>query len=187
MFPKEKGMTVWLTGLPCAGKTTLGRAITERLKAAGEKVEFLDGDTIRNELWRDLGFTKADREDNIRRIGFVAELLARNGIVAVVSAISPYRAAREEVQHKSSRFLEVYVNAPVEVCAQRDVKGMYEKARRGELRGFTGVNDPYEPPLQPAVECRTDRETLEESVDRVLAAITESRERTRADSATRPL
>ena len=165
-------MTVWLTGLPCAGKTTLGLALTERLKASGFKAEFLDGDTIRRELWRDLGYSRTDREENVRRFGFVAELLGRNGVIAVVSAVSPYRASRERVRRASTRFLEVYVNAPLAVCEQRDVKGMYQRARAGELTGFTGVDDPYEAPLDPEVECRTDVETVEESVAKILARVT---------------
>jgi adenylyl-sulfate kinase len=164
-------MTVWLTGLPCAGKTTLGLALTERLRALGLRAEFLDGDVIRRELWRDLGFTKADRDENIRRFGFVAELLARNGVIAVVSAVSPYRASRDKVRSVSTRFLEVYVNAPLAVCERRDVKGMYQRARSGGLPGFTGVDDPYEAPLDPEVECRTEVETIEESVEKILAKI----------------
>ncbi len=161
-------MTVWLTGLPCAGKTTLGLALTARLRARGLQAEFLDGDVIRRELWRDLGFRKMDREENIRRLGFVAGLLARNGVIAVVSAVSPYRASRDSVRRQSSRFLEVYVNAPLAVCERRDVKGMYHQARAGQLPGFTGVDDPYEAPLHPEVECRTDLETIEESVGKIL-------------------
>jgi adenylyl-sulfate kinase len=163
-------MTVWLTGLPCSGKTTLGLAIVERLRALGHKTEFLDGDVLRQALWKDLGFTKLDREENIHRIGFIAELLARHDIVAVVSAVSPYRAAREEVRRRCGRFLEVYVNAPLAVCEHRDVKGMYRKARRGELAGFTGIDDPYEPPLSAEVECHTDRESVAESAEKVLRA-----------------
>ena len=164
-------MTVWLTGLPCSGKTTLGLALIERIRARGWRVEFLDGDVIRHELWRDLGFSKTDREENIRRLGFVAGLLERHGIMVVVSAVSPYRAARDRVRSSLDGFVEVWVNAPLEVCEERDVKGMYRKARNGALAGFTGVDDPYEPPLQPEVECRTDRETIEESVGKILAAI----------------
>ena len=164
-------MTVWLTGLPCSGKTTLGLALVDRLRAAGRKTEFLDGDVLRQALWRDLGFSKADREENIRRIGFIAELLARNGIVAVVSAVSPYSAAREEVRRKCGTFVEVFVNAPLSVCEHRDVKGMYGRARRGELAAFTGVSDPYEAPLAPEVECHTDTESVEESVEKVLRAL----------------
>lgn len=164
-------MTVWLTGLPCSGKTTLGLAVTGRLKASGWKAEFLDGDVVRRELWRELAFSKADREENVRRFGFLAGLLSRHGIVAVVSAVSPYRVSRDLVRGDSTRFLEVYVNAPLAVCEQRDGKGMYRKARAGELPGFTGVADPYEPPLNPEVECRTDLETVEESVAKIMQTV----------------
>ena len=164
-------MTVWLTGLPCSGKTTLGLSVTGRLKAAGCQAEFLDGDVVRRELWRELAFSKADREENVRRLGFLAGLLARQGIVAVVSAVSPYRASRDLVRGDSTQFLEVYVNAPLAVCEQRDVKGMYRKARSGELPGFTGVADPYEPPLHPEIECRTNLETVEESVAKIMQAV----------------
>src|ERR1700722_11864213 len=164
-------MTVWLTGLPCSGKTTLGLAVTGRLKASGWKAEFLDGDVVRRELWRELAFSKADREENVRRFGFLAGLLSRHGIVAVVSAVSPYRISRDLVRGDSQQFLEVYVNAPLAVCEQRDVKGMYRKARSGELPGFTGVASPYEAPLHPEVECRTDLETVEQSVAKIMTAI----------------
>jgi adenylyl-sulfate kinase len=164
-------MTVWLTGLPCSGKTTLGRAVAERLKASGRKTEFLDGDVVRRELWRELTFSKADRQENVRRFGFLAGLLSRHGIVAVVSAVSPYRTSRDLVRRESTQFLEVYVNAPLETCEQRDVKGMYRRARSGELPGFTGVADPYEAPLHPEVECRTDLETIEESVAKIMLAV----------------
>jgi adenylyl-sulfate kinase len=164
-------MTVWLTGLPCSGKTTLGLAVTERLKEYGWKAEFLDGDVVRRELWRELAFSKADREENVRRFGFLAALLSRHGIVAVVSAVSPYRSSRDLVRRESSQFLEVYVNAPLSTCEQRDVKGMYRKARSGELPGFTGVASPYEAPLQPEVECRTDLETVDECVAKIITAV----------------
>jgi adenylyl-sulfate kinase len=182
-------MIVWLTGLPCSGKTTLGLALTGGLRARGRQSEFLDGDVIRRELWSDLGFGKADREENIRRLGFVAALLARNGVVAVVSAVSPYRAARDRIRRESTEFLEVYVNAPLAVCEERDVKGMYRRARAGDLPGFTGVGDPYEAPLEPEVECRTDVESIEESVGKILeqveARLTQAR-LTQARTATRP-
>jgi adenylyl-sulfate kinase len=160
-------MIVWLTGLPCSGKTTLGLALTDRLRSRGWRAEFLDGDVIRRELWRDLGFSKSDREENIRRFGFVAMLLARHGVIVVVSAVSPYRAARDQVRRDFPEFLEVYVNAPLAVCEQRDVKGMYQRARAGSLPGFTGVDDPYEPPGDAEVECRTDLESVEESVSKI--------------------
>jgi adenylylsulfate kinase len=131
----------------------------------------LDGDEIRTSISRGLGFSRADRDENIRRIGYVAHLLSRNGIITLVSAISPYRAVREEVRTSIGAFLEVYVNAPLEVCEARDPKGLYRRAHAGELKGFTGIDDPYEAPLAPEVECRTDRETVQESVNKVIAAI----------------
>lgn len=166
--PKLPGLTVWFTGLSAAGKTTLNDAVRERLLANGYPVESLDGDVLRQNLWKDLGFSKADRDENIRRIGFVAELLSRNGIIVLVSAISPYRAVRDEVRIRIGNFVEVYVNAPLEVCEKRDRKGLYGRARAGQLHGFTGVDDPYEPPLQPEIECHTDRETIAESVDKII-------------------
>lgn len=165
---RPRGLTVWFTGLSAAGKTTLNDAVRERLRASGYGVESLDGDVLRQNLWKDLGFSKQDRDENIRRIGFVAELLSRNGIIVLVSAISPYRAVRDEVRKRIGNFVEVYVNAPLEVCERRDHKGLYTRARAGQLRGFTGVDDPYEPPLQPEIECHTDRETVAESVEKII-------------------
>jgi len=165
------GLTVWFTGLSGAGKSTLCRAVYERLWAKGLRVEMLDGDEMRRHLTSDLGFSRIDRDENIRRIGFVAEMLARNGVIALVSVISPYRTVRDEIRSKTVNFVEVYVNAPLEVCEARDPKGLYRKARAGEIRGFTGVDDPYEAPLRPEVECRTDLETVSESVGKILAAI----------------
>ena len=163
-----RGAVVWLTGLSSAGKSTIGEDLFDRLRLAGHKAEMLDGDIIRQRLCKDLGFTKQDRDENIRRIGFVAELLAKNGVIVIVAAVSPYRAARDEVRRRIANFVEVYVNAPLEVCEHRDVKGLYRKARAGDLHGFTGIDDPYEPPLQPEIECRTDLEPLEECVQRIL-------------------
>jgi adenylyl-sulfate kinase len=161
-------VVIWLTGLSSAGKTSIGCALLERLLATGRKVEMLDGDNVRRMLCRDLGFSRADRDENIRRIGFVAELLSRNGINVIVAAISPFRAARDEVRARIPNFVEVYVNAPLAVCEDRDVKGLYRKARAGDITHFTGVSDPYEPPLHPEVECRTDIETIDESVQHIL-------------------
>ena len=163
------GLTLWFTGLPSAGKTTLCEALNKRLKARGVAVEMLDGDAVRKHLSKGLGFSREDRDENIRRIGFVASLLARNGVIVLVSAISPYRSVRDEVRAMIGNFVEVYVNAPLEVCQSRDVKGLYGKARRGELQGLTGVDDPYEPPLAPEIECRTAEESIEACVDKVLA------------------
>lgn len=168
MFSDERGIAIWLTGLISAGKSTLGDRLLSRLRAAGRKVEILDGDMVRQTLCKDLGFTKEDRDENIRRIVFVAELLTRNGIVVIVSVISPYRAVRDQVRSRIPEFMEVYVNAPLEICERRDVKGLYRRARAGELRGVTGIDDPYEPPLRPEVECRTDVETIEQSVQKIL-------------------
>lgn len=162
------GATVWLTGLSSAGKSTLAEAVSQRLRDAGHRVELLDGDIVRRELSRGLGYSKADRDENIRRIGFVAELLTRHGVIVIVAAISPYRAVREEVRQRIGSFIEVYVNAPLELCEQRDRKGLYRKARAGEIQGMTGVDDPYEPPLAPEVECRTDQESVETSAERIV-------------------
>jgi adenylyl-sulfate kinase len=167
----NRGLAIWLTGLPSAGKTTLGQNVAQRLLGDGEPVELLDGDVLRSKIGRDLGFSRQDREDNLRRISFVADLLARNGITVVVAAISPYSALRREIREQLSPFLEVYVNAPLPVCEQRDVKGLYRRCRNGEIKGLTGVDDIYEPPLGPEVECRTDIETVEQSVGKIFAAI----------------
>lgn len=171
MAKHHRGVTIWFTGLSGAGKTTIRMAVEKELRDRGYKVEVLDGDIVRENLTKGLGFSKADRDENIRRIGFVANLLTRNGVVVLVSAISPYREIRDEVRSKIGEFVEVYVNAPLEVCEQRDVKGLYKKARAGEIKQFTGIDDPYEPPLTPDVECRTDQETLEESTHKVLATL----------------
>ena len=167
----QTGLTIWFTGLSSAGKTTLSHAVFERLWATGARVQILDGDEVRRHLSKDLGFSKEDRDENIRRIGFVAELLTRNGVIVLVSAISPYRAVRDELRARIGDFVEVYVNAPLAVCEERDVKGLYRRARSGELRAFTGVSDPYEAPLSPEIECRTDLEALKESVDKVLGYV----------------
>lgn len=164
-------LIVWFTGLSGAGKSTLCRGVYERLSAQGRRVEMLDGDEVRRHLTRDLGFSREDRDENIRRIGFVAEILARHGVIVLVSVISPYRAIREEMRAKARHFVEVYVNAPLAVCEGRDPKELYRRARAGEIRGFTGIDDPYERPLQPEVECFTDRETVAESLEKVLEAV----------------
>jgi len=162
------GLTVWLTGLSSAGKTTISHALREELLSRGHKVEWLDGDVVRRYPSKGLGYSKEDRDENIRRIGFVAELLTRNGVIVLVSAISPYRAVRDEMRARIGNFLEVYVDAPLTVCQQRDINGIYRRARAGEIHHVTGLDDPYEPPLQPDLVCHTDREPLSESVQRVL-------------------
>ncbi|MBZ8179807.1 adenylyl-sulfate kinase [Oscillatoria salina IIICB1] len=164
---KQRGVTIWFTGLSGAGKTTISKIVAERLREQGYKIEVLDGDVVRQNLSKGLGFSKADRDENIRRIGFVSHLLTRNGVIVIVSAISPYREIREEVRERIKDFVQVYVNAPLEVCEDRDVKGLYQRARAGEIKGFTGIDDPYEHPLHPDVECRTDLEDISESVAKV--------------------
>lgn len=164
----QRGVTIWFTGLSGAGKTTICGAVAQALRSQGYQLEILDGDVVRTNLTKGLGFSKADRDENIRRIGFVSHLLTRNKVIVLVSAISPYREMREEVRQRIGDFVEVYVNAPLEVCEQRDVKGLYKRARSGEIKHFTGIDDPYEPPLNPDVECRTDQEDELESVTKVL-------------------
>ncbi|MGY6528633.1 MAG: adenylyl-sulfate kinase [Cyanobacterium sp.] len=168
---EHKGVTVWFTGLSGAGKTTISQVVAQKLKDAGYKLEVLDGDIVRTNLTKGLGFSKEDRDENIRRIGFVSNLLTRNGVIVIVSAISPYREVREEVKSKIGNFVEVFVNAPLATCEERDVKGLYKKARSGEIKMFTGISDPYEPPLSPEIECRTDLEELDESVNKVLQGL----------------
>jgi adenylylsulfate kinase len=165
------GATVWTTGLSGSGKTTIARELERQLRERGVKVEILDGDVVRTNLSKGLGFSKEDRDINIRRIGFVANLLSRNGVIAITAAISPYRAVRDEVRAGTERFIEVYVKAPIEVCESRDVKGMYAKARAGEIKGFTGIDDPYEEPATPEVVCETDHENVAESVAKIVAEL----------------
>ena len=165
------GFTVWFTGLSGAGKTTLSARVAEEIRARGQKVEVLDGDVVRTNLSKGLGFSREDRDTNIRRIGFVAKLLTRNDVAVVVAAISPYRAVRDEVRAEIGAFVEVFVRCPVEELIRRDVKGLYERALRGEVAQFTGVSDPYEEPLNPEVVVDTDRETVEESVGKIVATL----------------
>jgi len=170
---KQRGVTIWFTGLSGAGKTTITTAVAHFLREEGYSLEILDGDVVRENLTKGLGFSKADRDENIRRIGFVANLLTRHGVIVLVSAISPYREIREEAREKIGDFVEVFVNAPLSVCEERDVKGLYKRARAGEIKSFTGIDDPYEPPLNPEVECRTDLEELSESVNKILSKLQE--------------
>jgi adenylylsulfate kinase len=170
---QQRGVTLWFTGLSGAGKTTITRALAQELTSQGYSLEILDGDIVRENLTKGLGFSKEDRDENIRRIGFVANLLTRHGVIVLVSAISPYRDIREEVRGKIGNFVEVFVNAPLAVCEDRDVKGLYKRARAGEIKSFTGIDDPYEPPANPEVECRTDKEELSASVAKVINKLTE--------------
>lgn len=173
MSAGHHGITVWFTGLPSAGKSTIARALEKRLLDDGRRVEVLDGDALRAHLTKDLGFSREDREENVRRIGYVASLLARNGVVVLCPVIAPYRSIRDEVRalHHDSSYAEVYVSTPVETCSDRDVKGLYAKQRAGELSGLTGVDDPYEPPLDPEVTVPTHTQSLDESVETVWRAL----------------
>jgi len=166
------GFTLWLTGRSGAGKSTLARTVREELVSRGCRVEVLDGDEIRENLSKGLGFSKEDRDTNIRRIGYVARLLSRNGVVVIAAAISPYRDVRNEVRgaHEAA-FVEVFVDCPLDELIRRDRKGLYAKALRGEVRNFTGVSDPYEPPLAPDATVQTDREQVEESAAKILALL----------------
>lgn len=164
-----QGVTVWLTGLPCSGKTTIGRSIAGQLNELGLPVELLDADDLRLTISKGLGFSRSDREENLRRIAFVCGSLARHGVIAVVSAIAPYRSIRDEIREELGRFVEVYVNAPLGTCEFRDVKGMYKRAREGRMQSMTGIDSPYEYPLSPEVECCTDSETVEESAEKVMS------------------
>ena len=167
-FIEQKGVTMLFTGLSGSGKTTISKAVAEELKKRGYQVERLDADIIRQNLSKGLGFSKEDRDENIRRVGFVCHLMSRNGIIAIMANIAPYISVREEIRQRIGNFMEIYVKCPVEICETRDIKGLYAKARAGEIKGFTGVDDPYEEPQAPEVVCETDKESIEESVQKVL-------------------
>ena len=169
----EQGFTIWFTGLSGAGKTTLAQLVECALRGRGYKVEVLDGDMVRTNLSKGLGYSQEDRDTNIRRIGFVCNLLTRNGVVAIAAAISPYRKIRDENRATIGRFVEVYVQCSLDELVSRDVKGMYAKALRGEIANFTGVSDPYEEPLNPEVVVDTENETPEGSVNKILAKLVE--------------
>ncbi len=177
MRAMEKGFTLWFTGLSGAGKSTLSLPVTEALRKRGKKVEILDGDVVRTNLSKGLTFSKEDRDINIRRIGFVANLLSRNGLVAVTAAISPYREVRDEcrkmITGDGGGFVEVFVKCPIPVLAERDVKGLYKKALAGEIKNFTGVSDPYEEPLSPEVVVESDKESVEAGVAKILGRLSE--------------
>ena len=169
-----RGFCLWLTGLSGAGKSTLAELLVGELQHRDVKTELLDGDIVRTNLSKGLGFSKEDRDTNILRIGFVAHLLQRNGVGVVVSAISPYKDVRNQCRAMMGEdFIEIYVNAPLDVCESRDVKGLYAKARAGELKGFTGIDDPYEPPDSPELELRTDALSPTECLARVLGLLEE--------------
>lgn len=166
------GFTVWLTGLSGAGKSTLAHRLADLLEEqTAQRPEVLDGDELRSHLSRDLGFSRSDRTTNVLRIGWVCELLARNGVPVIVAAISPYRDARAQVRARVGRFVEVHVACPLEVCEERDVKGLYRQVRAGAIVGFTGIDDPYEAPVRPDITVRTDQESVDESARRVLQVL----------------
>ena len=169
----QRGFTLWFTGLSGSGKTAIAKQVAQQLRDRGLKVERLDGDIVRQGLTSDLGFSKEDRDKNIERVTFVAKLLTRNGVAVLCSFISPYRERRNKSRQEIGEFIEVYVECPVEVCAQRDVKGLYAKAFAGEVENFTGVSDPYEEPESPEIACHTAQETLEESVAKVITYLEE--------------
>lgn len=167
----KKGLLIWLTGYSGAGKTTLANFVKETLTHRRYACELLDGDVIRQHLSRGLGFSKEDRCENIQRIGFVAELLCRHGVIVIVSAISPYKSARDEVRKRIPHFIEVYIKCSIEECERRDVKGLYKKAKAGELNFFTGISDPYEAPENPEIVCNTEFETVEESAQKIIESL----------------
>jgi adenylyl-sulfate kinase len=169
---EHKGFTLWFTGLSGAGKSTLSEIIATDLRVRGYKVEVLDGDVVRTHLSKGLGFSKEDRDTNIRRIGWVCHVLSRNGVVAIAAAISPYREIRDEVRAMhNGNFVEVYVSCPINVLSERDVKGLYKKALAGEIKNFTGISDPYQPPLAPEVTVHSDCEQPTESAEKIIAEL----------------
>jgi adenylylsulfate kinase len=170
---REHGCVIWFTGLSGSGKTTIAHDVEHTLLESGVPVEVLDGDVVRENLSKGLGFSKEDRDTNIRRIAFVAHLLQRNGVFVITAAISPYRRVRHEARTMVKDFVEVFADAPLEICEQRDVKGLYAKARAGEIKGFTGIDDPYEPPDYAEVTCHTEKESVEESAQKVIDKLVE--------------
>ena len=170
---KKKGFTIWFTGLSGSGKTTVSQRVAEMLDERGVQSEILDGDIIRENLSKGLGFSKEDRDTNIKRIAFVCKLLTRQGAACIAAAISPYRETREYARNEIKNFVEVYVNSPIDVCIERDVKGLYKKAIAGDIKNFTGISDPYEPPVNPEAVCYTDRETVDESAAKVVRVLEE--------------
>ncbi len=165
----QQGFVLWMTGLSGAGKTTIALILEKELHARGVKIERLDGDVVRESLTSDLGFSAEDRRKNIERVTFVAKLLSRNGVGCVCSFISPYQSVRDHVREQTTNFLEVFIDAPLEVVMQRDVKGLYKKAIAGEIPNFTGISDPFEAPANPEIHIRTDLETPQESANKIIA------------------
>ena len=169
----DQGFTLWFTGLSGAGKSTLANLLADELRKRGHRVEILDGDEVRTNLSKGLGFSKEDRDINIRRIGYVCNLLARNGVIAISAAISPYRDVRDEVRGLHQRFFEVFVRCTIDKLVERDVKGLYKKALAGEIKSFTGVSDPYEEPLKPELVVDSSTETVEQSLGKLLGRLEE--------------
>lgn len=170
---EQQGFVLWMTGLSGAGKTTIAKIVEQKLKERGLRIERLDGDVVRESLTRDLGFTKEDRDKNIERVTFVAKLLSRNQVGVICSFISPYQATRDKVREETTNFLEVFINAPLDVCIERDVKGLYKQALAGEIDNFTGISDPYEAPVDPDIEVKTNAEEPEQSAATLVAALEE--------------
>jgi adenylyl-sulfate kinase len=170
----NKGFTLWFTGMSGAGKSTLANLLAEELRRRAHRVEVLDGDEIRTHLSKGLGFSKEDRDTNIRRIGFVAKLLSRNGVVAISAAISPYRDVRDELRREHERFFEVFMTCTIEKLTERDVKGLYKKALAGEIKNFTGISDPYEPPKNPDLVIDSGAESVDESLNKLVASLEKS-------------
>ena len=170
---RERGVVIWFTGLSGSGKTTIAQLVEEKLLEAGVPAEILDGDVVRENLSKGLGFSEEDRNTNIRRIGFVAHLLQRNGTFVITAAISPYKAIRDEARAMIKDFVEVFTDAPLEVCEERDVKGLYAKARAGEIKGFTGIDDPYEAPDNAEIVLKTGELSVEESAQTVIDKLIE--------------
>lgn len=170
-FQSNRGVTLWFTGLSGSGKSTIASLLVQKLREQGIKAEPLDGDEVRTHLSKGLSFSKEDRDINIKRIGFVCHLLTRNGVVAVAAAISPYRSTRDYCRGLIKDFIEIYVSTPVEECEKRDVKGLYKKARAGEIKEFTGLDDPYEPPLHPEVVCDTLKFSPQECVEQIFSTL----------------
>jgi adenylyl-sulfate kinase len=170
-IPFVHGATLWLTGLPCSGKSTLASRLGQELQRRGHRLEILDGDVLRGTLCRDLGFSKADRDENVARIGAACGVLNKLGVVAIAAVVSPYRDARARLRASLPRFVEIYVHAPLQVCIERDVKGLYARAMRGEIANFTGVGDPYEEPLAPEIVADTATMSIEQSTKYILLSI----------------
>jgi adenylyl-sulfate kinase len=169
---ESAGFTIWITGLSGSGKSTLTAILERELRARGHRVEVLDGDVVRTHLTSGLGFSREDRDENVRRVGWVCEVLSRNDVIAVAAVISPYRAVRDEIRARIGRFVEVYMEAPLDVLIARDPKGLYRRALAGEIEDFTGISDPYEPPLRAEVTCQSDgRESPDESAQRVMQTL----------------